>query len=99
MRLKPADRKQQILFAALTLAKAQGGWSKLTRKGVAEEAECAEALVSRYFGTMVKFKRAIMRSAIQHECLEIIAQGLACNDKYASASPLSLRTRALATLI
>lgn len=98
-RLQPSDRKDQILIAALRVAGKPGGWAALTRLNVALEVQCAESLVSKYFGTMISFKRTVMRAAIQTENLSIIAQGLASNDKTAQKAPPALKQKALATLI
>lgn len=98
MRLKPDDRKLQILKAALVVTSEPGGWSTLTRKAVATQAECAEALVSKYFGTMTDFRRTIMRAVIHHEILEIIAQGLAAGDVHAKKASDALKLKALETL-
>ena len=72
-RLHPDDRKQQILTAAIKVAGRPGGWGKLTRDAVAKEAGCAEGLVSKYFGTMIAFRRSIMRAAIQARNLAVVA--------------------------
>lgn len=98
MRLQPNDRKQQILDAAIRVASKPGGWSKLTRDAVAKEADCAEGLVSKYFGTMVNFKRAIMRAAVKDCNLSVIAQGIACGDKCALKAPQQVKSNALNTL-
>lgn len=98
MRLKPNDRKSEILAAAIKVASQPGGWSTLTRGAVASEAGCAEGLVSRYFGTMICFKRAIMRAAVTAENLAIVAQGLATGDANAQKADSELKTKALATL-
>lgn len=106
-RLKPDDRKGQILTAAIKVAARPGGWSKLTREAVAKEAECAESLPSKYFGTMVNFKRAIMREAIRLAergntpaaiYYSVIAQGLATGDKCAQKAAPELKALALNTL-
>lgn len=97
-RLQPDDRKQQILTAAIAVASRPGGWSKLTRDAVAKEAGCAEGLPSKYFGTMVAFRRAIMRAAIVAEELGVIAQGLAAGDNCAQKADESLKRKALETL-
>ncbi len=97
-RLKPDDRKLQILRAALIVASREGGLSTLSRQAVAAEAKCAESLVSRYFGTMVQFKRTIMGAAIHNQILPVIAQGLAMGDKRAQAADPELKSKALATL-
>lgn len=97
-RLYPADRKQEILDAAIRVAAKPGGWAKLTRDAVAKEANCAEGLPSKYFGTMVSFRRAIMRAAIVAEELSVIAQGLAASDKCAQKAPPELKSAAVKTL-
>ena len=97
-RLKPADRKQEILDAALRVASTPGGWGQLTRANVSVDADCAEGLVSRYFGTMAAFKRAIMRAAIASKNLSVVAQGLAAGDPNAQKAPPELKVLALATL-
>jgi len=97
-RLLPDDRKLEILNAAIKVAGRPGGWSKLTRDAVAREAQCAEGLVSKYFGTMVPFRRSIMRAAIVAEELGVIAQGLAAGDKCAQKADESLKRKALETL-
>lgn len=97
-RLHPDERKEQILTAALKVAARPGGWSKLTRDAVAKEANCAEGLPSKYFGTMAAFRRAIMRAAITAECLPVVAQGLAAGDKCAKKAPATVKERALKSL-
>lgn len=97
-RLKPDDRKLQILRAALVVASKDGGLSTLSRQSVAAEAGCAESLVSRYFGTMIEFKRTIMRAAVHNQILPVIAQGLAMGDKHAQKADPELKSKALATL-
>ena len=97
-RLLPDDRKLEILNAAIKVAGRPGGWSKMTRDAVAREAQCAEGLVSKYFGTMVTFRRSIMRAAIVAEELGVIAQGLAAGDKCAQKADESLKRKALETL-
>ncbi len=97
-RLLPDDRKYEILTAALIVAGEPGGWSKLTRDAVAREAQCADGLISKYFGTMVTFRRTIMRHAIKAANLSVIAQGLAAGDKCAQKADESLKRKALETL-
>src|SRR5574340_946913 len=97
-RLAPDDRKQQILGAAIRVAGRPGGWAQLTRESVAKEADCAEGLPSKYFGTMVAFRRAIMRAAIQARNLAVIAQGLAAGDSNAQKAPPELKAAAVKTL-
>ena len=97
-RLHPDDRKQQILTAAIKVAGRPGGWGKLTRDAVAKEAGCAEGLVSKYFGTMIAFRRSIMRAAVQARNLAVVAQGLAAGDTNAQKAPPELKAAAVETL-
>jgi AcrR family transcriptional regulator len=97
-RLLPNDRKLEILNAAIKVASRPGGWAKLTREAVAKEAGCADGLVSKYFGTMTNFRRAIMRAAIVGKELSVIAQGLADGDKCAQKADPELKSHALNTL-
>lgn len=97
-RLKPDDRKGQIMDAALKVASLPGGWAKLTREAVAREAGCTDGLVSKYYGTMITFRRSIMRAAINQENLQVLAQGVAAGDPYAKKADPALITRALQTL-
>lgn len=92
-RTNPALRKEAILGAAMDLSRAKG-YRRVTREEVARRANVSAGLVSRYFGTMVQLQRDIIRKAIKDEELEIVAQGLAANDKHALKAPAELRTRA-----
>lgn len=98
-KLPADDRKRQILLAALTVATRPGGWSAMTRIAVSSEAGLSEALVSKYFGTMICFRRAVMREAVRISDLSIIAQGLAAGDKCAQKASDELKREALATLV
>ncbi len=98
-RMHPDNRRQEILDAAMKVAGLPGGWSKLTREAVANEAQCADGLVSKYFGTMVTFRRTIMRQAIKASSLSIVAQGLAASDVYAQKADADLKRKALDTLV
>lgn len=98
VRLHPDARKQQILLGAMVLAGKSGGFATITRAAVAKECGCAESLVSKYCGTMINFRREIMRAAIRTENLSILAQGLACGDRCAQKAPPALRQKAIDTL-
>lgn len=90
-RMKPDDRRDEILAAALRVATRQG-YKVFTRAQVAESAGCAESLVSKYFGTMPQFRRQVMRAAIRAKNRIIIMQGVLTGDKHAlkAASPSML---------
>ncbi len=96
-RIKPDERRGEILTAALDVAE-QRGYKRFTRIEVATQAGCAESLISSYFGTMDKFRRTIMRAAIKQERLTIIAQGLVDGNKYAQKATPELRQRAFKSL-
>lgn len=97
-RNEPEVRKAEILAAALRVAERRGGWRDLTRGRVALEARCSDGLVSRYFGTMVNFRRAIMREAIRVNNAAIVAQGIGADDRTARKAPQELKAQALALL-
>lgn len=96
-RVSPALRKDQILAAAVALARTDH-YAALTRLKIAEKAGVSMGLVTNYFGTMQKLRRSVMRAAIAQEIPEIVAQGLANGDPHAKKAPPELRTRA-ATLL
>jgi AcrR family transcriptional regulator len=95
--MNPADRKKQILEVAVTLSKKQG-YQHVTREDIARGAECATGLINRYFGTMPQLRRAVMRWAVKHGELAIVAQGIVAKDPQALKAPDDLKQRALASL-
>ena len=97
MRLKPKERKEQILTVALKIA-ANVGYANVTRQQVASAANIAPALVSKYFGTMKNFKRSVMRAAIKQEVLPIILDGIVQKEPQALKIPKSLRLKAIVLL-
>jgi len=92
-RTNPALRRRCILQAAIKIA-CKIGYTNLTRSSIAEKAGVSEALVSRYFGTMVQMKRDVMRYAIHENVYQIVAQGLAINDKHAAKAPQNIKDKA-----
>ena len=96
-RLNPEKRKAQILEAALGLSEVYG-YQNITRDQIAEAADVAFSLVSHYYSDMRRMRRAIMFAAIKEECLPVLAQGLALQDRYAVFAPQDLQARAVATL-
>lgn len=91
--MKPADRKADILAAAITAAE-KCGFGAVRQKDIAEQADCAFGLVTRYFNTMKQMRRAIMREAVRTKNLKIIAQGLAIADIDARKAPPELKVKA-----
>lgn len=92
-RANPEHRKQQILNAALTVAK-NSGLNKTTKQSIAEAAGISVSLVGHYFKTVPQLKRAIMRAAISQGIIEIVAEGLTSKDPHARKAPKELKTRA-----
>lgn len=97
-RQDPRFRKASILAAAVRMSRNYGYW-RITRADVAHAANCSEALVSSYFGTMVQMRRAIVRTAIKGRDLEIIAQMLVAKDPYAEKIPDELQRAAVASIV
>lgn len=93
-RLKPADRRQEILVAALKLA-IKLGYEKVGRERIAEAIGITGTGIQYHFKTIKKLKQSLMLYAIESECLHVIAQGLVRGDVYAKKAPLALRRKAL----
>lgn len=96
-RLKPKERKELILSAALRLA-AKVGYTNIRRDAVAEEAGCSNGLVNEYYGTVGQLQRDVMREAVRTKNLPVIAQGLAVNDPYAKKASEELKQQVRASL-
>lgn len=96
-RMKPDDRRDLILTAALKLAQ-EGNYTSITRDEIAYRAGVSVGLVTKYFGTMLQLKRDVMRAAIRNEVLPIIAHGVAIQDSHALKASSELRQRAVASL-
>lgn len=92
-RLKPEDRKGQILAAAVKLAEGTN-YTTITRDGVAGAAGVSMGLVTRYFGTMNQLRRAVMRAAVAEGNAVVVAQGLAQRDPQALKAAPELREAA-----
>lgn len=96
-RYPPEVRREMLLDVGLELAETHN-YTNVSAQMVAEKADVTRALVSRYFGTMVQFRRALMRRAVDTERLRVVAQGLACGDAHAVKADDSLKSRALAAI-
>ncbi len=93
-RLKPEDRREQIMTAAIKLAE-QGHYQQITREQIANAAGVSVGLVSAHCGTMANLRRDIMRQAIRDSKVRIIAQGLVAGDTHARKAPTELKQRAM----
>ena len=96
-RLAPDARKAGILAAAMDEA-CDVGFDNMTRRGIAKRAEVSEPLVNTYLGTLTQLRRAVMRQAVKHEMLPVIAQGIATRNQYALHASKELQAKALASL-
>jgi|SRR5690554_4203150 len=96
-RLKPEERRERILSAALELAR-RDGYQHIKREDVAELAGTSLALVSHYFGTMPQLKRDVMRAAVRLRDAAVVAQGLAARDAHAQKADDTLKRAALEAL-
>ena len=74
MKMRPEERKAQILVAGLKLA-VQFGYMNLTDRDLAREAKCSKSLVLHYFGSILTVRREILLEAILVENLAVIRQG------------------------
>ena len=97
-RLKPEVRREQILQHAVEAAQAHG-YRHITREDIARRAGVTVNLISHYFGTMPKLKRAVMREAIRRGDVTVLAQGLAAKDPHAQKAPLELKRKAVDQLL
>ena len=93
-----ALRKDNLLETALWFANAKG-FANLNRVSLAEAAGVSPALISKYFGTVDQLKNDVMRRAVKTENLNVIAQGLACQNRHAQKASDELKARALKCLI
>lgn len=97
-RMKPKERKAQILQAAVVVAVVKG-FNNFTRVDVANELGISEGLVNVYFKTMPVLKRKVMRFAVRFGTLVIIAQGLIDKNPYAMKASDELKKMALDSIL
>lgn len=90
--------KESILAAALELAR-EHGYTNVTRDAVAARVGCTPSLIPHHFGTMVKFRRAIMGEALRTRCPVVVAQGLTAKDTRALSADEELKRRAVESLM
>lgn len=82
IRLSPQERRDAILNAAVTLAKTEG-YNRISREAIAAAAGVSPGLVTTYFNTMPQLRRDLMRYAVRHNIVEVIAQGILHRDAQA----------------
>lgn len=95
--MKQEKTRSHILAVSLRLA-AKHGYRNITRDQIAIGAKVPPSLISYHLGTMIELRRHIMREAVRRECLAVIAQGLAAQDKHAAKAPPHVRQEALDSL-
>lgn len=96
-RLKPKDRKQQILDAALLIAERKG-YMNVTRQDIGEAVGCVNATITYHFTTMRQLQRDMMRAAVRERKLVIISQGIVARDPHALKAPEDVRKEAMAAM-
>lgn len=97
VRTNPKTRKKIILLAAIQLSK-RIGYKSITRDAVAKEASVSSPLVGKYFPKMKDVEIAVIKSAIEQEIIEILAQGLAINDPQVLKISSKLKKKVIAYL-
>lgn len=93
-----AVRKEEILTAALDIAKASS-LAAVSGKKIAARLGTSRPNVAYHITDMAALRRNVMHEAIRVEALTVIAQGLANGDPIARAAPEALRRRAADGLV
>lgn len=96
--MKNEAKRDNILSAAVAVA-TRDGFHAMTRDNVALQANISMGAVNYYFDNMTKLRRAVMRSAINRELVNIVAAGLSCGDKDAQQAPDWLKRKAVETFL
>lgn len=97
-KMKPKDRKMQILEAALHVAE-RDGYLKMQRSDIALKAGVTDSLVTTYFKTMTNVRRLVMRHAVKNLHYNIIAQGIANKDAHALKASDEIKLAAIKSLV
>lgn len=92
-RIGKVKRTEELLRAAMACAE-DLGFLQVRRHHIAARGGVSEGLVSHDLGTMADIRRSIMRHAIIEHNHKVIAQGLACRDRFAMEAPEDLRQAA-----
>lgn len=89
-RMTPKNRTTALLEVAVRLA-ARDGWRTLTHADVASAAGVSQGLVVARLGTKTEMLRSVMRAAVAHGVVPVVAEGLAMGDRHAKRADESLR--------
>ena len=94
-RLSPQARTEHLLDVALKLASADG-WHSLTHAKIASAAGVTNGTVVARLGTMEAIRRSVMRAAVKHRCVPVVAEGLVLGNPHARRADDLLREAAAA---
>jgi hypothetical protein len=72
---KKSYKKALMLAEGVKLAE-KGHFLKITRDEVAEAVKCSPSLIQIYFGSIDKYRTALIKEAIRINSLPVIAQGI-----------------------
>lgn len=95
--LKPTERREQLLSAALDLAE-KHGYMNITRDQVGAAASCSPALINRYFNDMAGLKNQVIREAVRRRCLLVIGQAVVNKHPGVRAVSCAIKDQAIAAL-
>lgn len=95
--LKPTERREQLLDAALTLA-TRHGYMNITRDLVGAAAGVAPSLINRYFKDMAGLKNQVIREAVRRKCLLVIGQAVVNKHPGVRAVSCAIKDQAVAAL-
>ena len=90
-------RNSRVLEAAVDVAR-KHGFGRITRRHVSDLAGVSEGSVNGAFGTMDALRNAVMRTCVEREHLDVIAQGITERHPLAMSAPEAVRVRALASV-
>lgn len=96
-RMKPEDRRDDILGVALTVAE-KYGYNHMSREQIAKEAMCSAGLVTHYWKSMILLRRAVMRRAVRDGNVTVLAQGIGAGDPNAKKAAPEHKKKAIALL-
>lgn len=85
--------KLKILITAVRLS-GQRGYTHVTRDEIAAAANCGTGTINYHYGDINGLVRAVMRHAVEHRILAIVAQGLAERHPVATHAPMDLQQAA-----
>lgn len=97
-RLKPADRRAQILAEGLRQA-VRGHYTQITRDSLADALGISGPAILYHFQSMAEFKRALIVKAIDVRELTVLGQALIANDPAAHGVADRLRDAAMSKLV